>query len=124
MGTHHRAGQGGGGKEAVASVGGGVTHVLCGFGREMSLGCSGLDLEPGVGVFWWFVTVFRVLCVARVHVLDRMCHWFTGFAVVSGCMPSVCGGGPGDRLAPCTSICGLAAGGPHKVDHCCILVSI
>ena len=26
-----RAGQGGGGKEAVASVGGGVTHVLCGF---------------------------------------------------------------------------------------------
>ena len=31
MGTHHRAGQGGGGKEAVASVGGGVTHVLCGF---------------------------------------------------------------------------------------------
>ena len=84
------------------------------FGREMSLGCSGLDLEPGVGVFWWFVTVFWVLCVARVHVLDRMCHWFTGFAVVCGCMPSVCGGGPGDRLAPCTSICGLAASGPHS----------
>ena len=87
------------------------------FGREMSLGCSGLDLEPGVGVFWWFVTVFWVLCVARVHVLDRMCHWFTGFAVVSGCMPSVCGGGPGDRLAPCTSICGLAAGGPHMIFY-------
>ena len=117
MGTHHRAGQGGGGKEAVASVGGGVTHVLCVLGGKMSLGCSGLDLEPGVGVFWWFVTVFRVLCVARVHVLDRMCHWFTGFAVVSGCMPSVCGGGPGDRLAPCTSICGLTASGPHNYHY-------
>ena len=36
-------------------------------------------------------------------------------------MPSVCGGGPGDRLAPCTSICGLAAGGAHN-DFLILLV--
>ena len=95
---------------------GALSHMSCAdFEREMSLGCSGLDLEPGVGVFWC-LSLCSECCVWHGCMCWTGCvTGLLGLQLFSGCMPSVCGGGPGDRLAPCTSICGLAASGPHTV---------